>query len=110
MPLGANATSREAGSRAEFSGCVGPADRLERPVPLHPTLADALMQWRKACTYIKPDDWVFASKRHRGRRPYWVRRSCANTYVLWPRMSEFRSDSDGIRSGIPTRPCCEAWD
>ncbi|MGC2354486.1 MAG: site-specific integrase [Candidatus Acidiferrum sp.] len=34
-------------------------------------LANALMQWRKGCTYIKPDDWVFASKRYRGRRPYW---------------------------------------
>src|SRR5216683_1489683 len=30
MPLGANATSRGAGSRAEFSGCVGPIDRLEQ--------------------------------------------------------------------------------
>lgn len=38
---------------------------------MHPTLADALMRWRKHCTYIKPEDWVFASKRYRGRRPYW---------------------------------------
>src|SRR5260370_42592095 len=30
MPLGANATNRGAGSRAEFSGCVGPVDRLEQ--------------------------------------------------------------------------------
>jgi len=29
------------------------------------------MQWRKRCAYIKPEDWVFASKRYRGRRPYW---------------------------------------
>src|SRR6202022_811148 len=34
-------------------------------------LADALTQWRKRCTYIRPEDWVFASKRYRGRRPYW---------------------------------------
>ena len=38
---------------------------------MHPTLADALIQWRKRCTYVKPEDWVFASKRYRGRRPYW---------------------------------------
>jgi integrase len=43
----------------------------QKPVPMHPTLADALMKWRKGCTYIKPQDWVFASKRYRGRRPYW---------------------------------------
>src|SRR6516162_8278130 len=34
-------------------------------------LADALMQWRKRSSYINRDDWVFASKRYRGRRPYW---------------------------------------
>ncbi len=35
------------------------------------TLADALIQWGKHCTYIRPGDRVFASKRYRGRRPYW---------------------------------------
>jgi hypothetical protein len=30
MPLGANATSPGAGSRAELSGCVGPVDRLDQ--------------------------------------------------------------------------------
>jgi hypothetical protein len=38
-----------------------------------------------------------------------ARRSCANTYVPRRNESEFRSDLDGIRSGTPTRPCCEAW-
>jgi hypothetical protein len=44
---------------------VGPCktESSQKPVPMHPTLADALMQWRKRCTYIKPEDWVFASKR-----------------------------------------------
>ena len=43
----------------------------QKPVPMHPTLADALTQWRKRYIYIRPEDWVFASKRYRGRRPYW---------------------------------------
>ena len=30
MPLGANAVCRGVGTRAEFSGCVGPVDRLEQ--------------------------------------------------------------------------------
>ena len=38
-----------------------------------------------------------------------ARRSCANTYVLQLNEPEFRSNSDGIRSGTPTRPCCEVW-
>jgi integrase len=59
--------------RSIVYGVVGPCktEPSQKPVPMHPTLADALIQWRKRCTYIKIDDWVFASKRHRGRRPYW---------------------------------------
>src|SRR5262249_39605885 len=33
--------------------------------------AGALLVWRKQSTYIKPDDWVFDSGRHRGRHPFW---------------------------------------
>jgi integrase len=60
-------------TRSIVYGVVGPCktESSQKPVPLHPTLADALMQWRKRSTYIKPEDWVFASKRYRGRRPYW---------------------------------------
>ncbi len=60
-------------TRSIVCGVVGPCktESSQKPVPIHPTLADDLMQWRKRSTYIKPDDWVFASKRYRGRRPYW---------------------------------------
>ena len=34
-------------------------------------LADALLQWKKGIRYTNADDWVFASKRYRGRRPIW---------------------------------------
>jgi integrase len=59
--------------RSIVYGVVGPCktESSQKSMPMHPTLADALMQWRKRCTYIKPEDWVFASKRYRGRRPYW---------------------------------------
>src|SRR3984957_12879219 len=59
--------------RSMVYGVVGPGktESSQKPVPMHPTLADALTQWRKRCTYITPEDWVFASKRYRGRRPYW---------------------------------------
>jgi hypothetical protein len=55
------------------------------------------------------EDWVFASKRYRAEGPTGVRRSCANTYVPERHESESRSDSDGIRSGTPTRLCCDVW-
>ena len=59
--------------RSIVYGVVGPCktESSQKPVPMHPALADALTQWRKRCTYIRPEDWVFASKRYRGRRPYW---------------------------------------
>jgi integrase len=60
-------------TRSIVYGVVGPCktESSQKPVPLHPSIAEALIQWRKACRYDKTDDWVFASRRHRGRRPYW---------------------------------------
>ncbi len=60
-------------TRSIVYGVVGPCktESSQKPVPVHPRLADALSDWRKQCTYTKPDDWVFASRRCRGRRPYW---------------------------------------
>jgi integrase len=47
-------------------------DRIsQKPVPIHPLLSETLEQWRKLCRYNKPDDWIFASKYRRGRKPYW---------------------------------------
>lgn len=59
--------------RSVVYGVVGPCktESSQKPVPIHPMLADALMQWRNYSTYIESDDWIFASKRYRGRRPYW---------------------------------------
>jgi len=39
--------------------------------PLHSTVAQALVHWKKRSACTKPDDWVFASRRCRGRKPYW---------------------------------------
>jgi integrase len=60
-------------TRSIVYGVVGPCktESSQKPVPLHPILAEALKQWRKRTTYTKLDDWIFASKRYRGRRPYW---------------------------------------
>jgi integrase len=59
--------------RSIVYGVVGPCktESSQKPVPVSPLLADALSDWRKQCAYTKPDDWVFASRCHRGRRPYW---------------------------------------
>jgi integrase len=43
----------------------------QKPVPVHPILADALTLWRQTCSYGKPEDWVFASCQYCGRKPLW---------------------------------------
>jgi integrase len=60
-------------TRSIVYGVVGPCktEASQKPVPMHRTLSEALMQWRKTRTYIGPENWVFASKRYRGRKPYW---------------------------------------
>jgi len=60
-------------TRSIVYGVVGPCktESSEKPVPVHPLVADALLAWRKRSTYVGPDDWVFASRRHRGRHPFW---------------------------------------
>ncbi len=55
-------------------------------------------------------DWVFASGRHRGRTPIWGQ-AILRKYIRPSRSApEFRSNSDGTRSGIRTRLSCGVWE
>ena len=60
-------------TRSITYGVVGrcKTESSQKPVPVHPILAGALVQWRSRCSYLKPDDWVFASESQKGRKPYW---------------------------------------
>ena len=60
-------------TRSIVYGFVGPCktESSQKPVPVHPLLAESLLEWRKHCVATKPEDWVFASGRSRGRKPYW---------------------------------------
>lgn len=60
-------------TRSVVYGVVGPCktESSQKPVPIHSLVANALLAWRKQSTYTAPDNWVFASKRHRGRHPLW---------------------------------------
>jgi integrase len=52
---------------------VGPCktEASQKPVPMDPCLAEALAAWQEHSKYRSPEDWVFASPKSRGRRPYW---------------------------------------
>ena len=60
-------------TRSIVYGVVGPCktESSQKPVPVHPTVLDTLAKWREASRYTKSDDWVFASRRYRGRKPIW---------------------------------------
>jgi integrase len=60
-------------TRSIVYGVVGPCktESSQMPVPVHRLVADVLLARRKQSTYTMSDDWVFASRRHRGRKPIW---------------------------------------
>jgi integrase len=60
-------------TRSIVCGVVGPCktESSQKPVPIHPLIVEALLLWREHQSHRKPDDWVFASGRRRGRNPYW---------------------------------------
>ena len=60
-------------TRSIVNGVVGccKTESSRKPVPLHSSVCEALLQWRRICRHKKSDDWVFASGGHRGSRPYW---------------------------------------
>jgi len=60
------ANRKRSGLRSRYAGNW---DRVFCRVTYALRVADALSDWRKQCAYTKPDDWVFASRRYRGRRP-----------------------------------------
>ncbi len=60
-------------TRSTVYGVVGACktESSQKPVPVHRLVADALLAWGKQSAYTKADDWIFASRRHRGRHPFW---------------------------------------
>lgn len=59
--------------RSIVFGVVGrcKTESSQKPVPLHPLLREALSTWKETCKFTGVDDWIFASRLHKGGRPYW---------------------------------------
>jgi integrase len=58
--------------RAIVYGVIGrcKSKASKKPVPLDPFLAEVLWKWRLTTPYNQSDDWVFASPKMNGRKPY----------------------------------------
>src|SRR5260221_10308360 len=61
-------------TRSIVSQVVGvcKTEASQNPVPLHESLAQALLEWHRHTSFRKREDWVFASPHSNGKRPYWA--------------------------------------
>jgi len=61
-------------TRSIVSQVVGicKTEASQKPVPLHESLAQALLEWRTHTSFRKREDWVFASPHSSGKHPYWA--------------------------------------
>lgn len=59
--------------RSVVHGVIGccKTEYSSMPIPMDPLLAEMLMEWRNVTRFSSADDWVFASKRAKGKRPIW---------------------------------------
>jgi integrase len=60
-------------ARSIVHGFISPCktESSQKPVPIHPLVAEALLKWKKRSKYRRPEDWVFASRHSHGEKPYW---------------------------------------
>jgi integrase len=99
-------------TRSIVYGVVGPCktESSQKPVPLHFAVAQCLMEWKTRSAYTKSEDWLFASRWQRGRKPIQVKRFCGSIFVRLPSAWVLKSNSDGIHSDTPIRLYCEVWE
>ncbi len=59
-------------TRSVFQSVVGrcKTEASKKPVPLDPWVAEELLMWKESAPHNQLDDWVFASPRTKGKRPY----------------------------------------
>jgi integrase len=59
-------------TRSVYQSVVGrcKTEASRKPVPLDPWVAEELLMWKRSAPYNQPDDWIFASPRTKGKKPY----------------------------------------
>src|SRR6266705_3131333 len=99
-------------TRSIVYGVVGACktESSQKPVPVHRLVADALLAWGKQSAYTKADDWIFASRRHRGRHPFWGQ-AILRKYVrpVAEKVGIQKRALAGTRFAIRIRRCSEVW-
>lgn len=59
-------------TRSIVNQVVGPCktEASQKPVPLDASLLEALRTWHQQAKWREPEDWIFASRMNKGRKPY----------------------------------------
>jgi integrase len=85
-------------TRSVVYGIVGPCktESSQKPVPLHPLVAENLAQWRERSVNRKSEGWVFPSRRIGAGNRAGDTRSYADTFGQRQRTRESKNASDGI--------------
>ena len=86
-------------TRSVVYGVVGPCktESSQRPVPIRPILADALLPGREVLATLSQTTGFLRASAIEVEDRSGARRSCGNSFVRWRRESELRSTSDGTR-------------
>ena len=60
-------------ARSIVHGFVGSCktESSQKPVPIHPRVCKAPVQWKEHTPYRQPEDWIFANPHSYGAQPYW---------------------------------------
>ena len=84
-------------TRSIVSQVVGvcKTEASQKPVRLHESLAQALLEWRRHTSFRKREDWVFASPHSNGKRPYWAQPIMRYHVVPASRRIQLQSALDG---------------
>ncbi len=92
-------------TRSVYQSVVGRC-KIEASRKLDPWVAEELLMWKRSAPYNQPDNWIFASPRTKGKKPY------QPDMILHPGNPPLRrsrpgspSASAGIPSGTHSRPC-----
>lgn len=92
-------------TRSIVYGVVGPCktESSQRPVPIHPMLAEALLLWKRGARYTQPTTGVLRASAIEVEDRSGAKRSCGNLFVRWPRGPGLRGNSDGTLFGTHIR-------
>jgi integrase len=94
-------------NRSIFQGVIGTCktEASRRPVPLSLDVAADLWLWKERTAYLKPDDWIFASRGPRACRPYWPNTLLRKIIRPAAVRAGIRKESAGIHSDILIQRC-----